>query len=77
MLWDSRTIHQGVEPQKERSEKNIRCALYVCMTPRKKATKAQLDKKRKAYIERRTTNHYPHKIKLFLITSKKLWWRTS
>lgn len=33
ILWDSRTIHQGMEPQRGRKKPNIRCVVYVCMTP--------------------------------------------
>jgi ectoine hydroxylase-related dioxygenase (phytanoyl-CoA dioxygenase family) len=65
VLWDSRTIHQGMQPQKERKDKNVRCALYVCMTPKSWATGTQLIKKRKAFLERRNTTHYPHKVILF------------
>lgn len=65
VLWDSRTIHCGIECKKERKIPNIRAVIYVCYTPRSFATKANLEKKRKAFNELRTTTHYPHKIKLF------------
>ncbi len=64
ILWDSRTIHQGIEPQKKRSRPNIRCALYVCMEPKSKATSRQVEKKKNAFLQRRTTNHSV-KCKLF------------
>ncbi len=70
MLWDSRTIHQGVEPQRDRARENIRCALYVCMTPRSRSTAAQLKKKRKAFQDRRTTSHYPNNIRLFPVNPR-------
>lgn len=65
VLWDSRTIHQGMEPQKDRIEPNIRCALYVCMTPKEWSDKSDLAKKRKAFLEKRTTSHNPNSIVLF------------
>lgn len=65
VLWDSRTIHQGVEPQRGRSKINIRCAPYVCMTPATLASKSQIKKRIKYFEERRTCNHWPHKIKVF------------
>jgi ectoine hydroxylase-related dioxygenase (phytanoyl-CoA dioxygenase family) len=42
-LWDSRTIHQLIEPQ-ERKEENTRCVPYVCMTPRSLASTQMLIK---------------------------------
>jgi len=65
VLWDSRTIHSGIEAHKERKYPNQRCVAYICMTPRSLANQKILDKKKKAFVELRTTNHYPHKPKLF------------
>lgn len=66
-LWDSRTIHQGYEPLKDRSKKNIRCALYICMVPADNIDQLQLKKRIKYFEEKRTTNHYPKKVKPFSI----------
>lgn len=65
VLWDSRTIHQGMEPQKGRKQKAIRCTPYVCMTPAAFASQEELKKRIKYFEERRTCNHWPHKIKVF------------
>lgn len=65
VLWDSRTIHQGMEPQRSRRVSNIRCVPYICMTPASLASQAQLKKRIKYFEERRTCNHWPHKIKVF------------
>ena len=65
VFWDSRTIHCGAEAYKTRSEPNFRSIVYVCYTPRKLCSKANLKKKQKAFDELRTTNHYPCKPKLF------------
>ena len=65
VFFDSRTIHQGKEPLKERPVENFRCVAYLCYTPRSRATQAALKKKIKAFEELRTTNHWPHKPKLF------------
>jgi len=65
VLWDSRTIHQGMEPQKERNQKSIRCTPYVCMVPRSQASENQIKKRIKYFEEQRTCNHWPHKIKVF------------
>ena len=65
VLWDSRTIHSGQEALKERPVHNFRCVAYLCYTPRSWATDALLRKKQKAFTELRTTNHWPHRPKLF------------
>ena len=70
ILWDSRTIHCGQEPDKNRKNENYRFVVYVCQTPRNKATNAHILKKQKAFNEMRTTSHWPHKIKLFPINPR-------
>ena len=70
VYWDSRTIHCGQEAMKTRAEPNTRNIVYVCYTPRKLATKATLTKKQKAFNEMRTTNHWPHKPKLFPVNPR-------
>jgi len=64
VLWDSRTIHCGIEPLKERSNPNFRAIIYLCYLPRSLATTKQLEKKRKAFESLRTTSHWPCNIKL-------------
>jgi len=70
ILWDSRTIHCGQEPDKNRKVQNHRFVIYVCQTPRSRSTNAQLAKKQKAFNDMRTTSHWPHKIKLFPINPR-------
>ncbi len=65
VLWDSRTIHCGTEPLKNRKHKKLRNVIYICMKPRKFATNANLNKKQKAFNELRMTTHSPEKSKLF------------
>lgn len=65
VLWDSRTIHCGVEAERGRENSKFRAVSYLCYQPREKATEAQLVKKRRAFNEKRTTTHYPCKAKLF------------
>jgi hypothetical protein len=65
VLWDSRTIHQGKEPEKTREQENFRIAVYVCMLPRNTSNNKYLEKKRKAFNELRLTSHWPNKPKLF------------
>lgn len=63
VVWDSRTIHCGVEASRARKKINIRAIIYVCYMPH--ITRTELQKKIKALHELRTTSHYPCKIKLF------------
>lgn len=67
VLWDSRTIHCGVEAHKGRNSPKLRCVAYVCYMPRKMASNVQIKKKIKAYEEQRMTTHWPCKNKLFPI----------
>lgn len=65
VLWDSRTIHCGIEAYRERLHPKLRAVGYVCYMPRNMATEAQLSKKKKAFEELRTMTHHPCKGKLF------------
>lgn len=65
VLWDSRTIHCGMGPRKGRANPKFRAITYLCYMERRLASTADLKKKRTAFEEKRTTSHYPCKIKLF------------
>jgi ectoine hydroxylase-related dioxygenase (phytanoyl-CoA dioxygenase family) len=65
VLWDSRTIHCGLEPLKGRKTPNFRCVAYLCYMPRVLAKESQIIKKIKAFEEKRMTTHWPCNIKLF------------
>ena len=65
VLWDSRTIHCGVEANKGRANPNFRAIIYTCYMPRQVATKKELEKRKKAFEEMRMTSHWPCKVKLF------------
>jgi hypothetical protein len=70
VLWDSRTIHCGVEALKRRSRGNFRSVVYVCMTPRALCSQKDLEKRKKAFEEMRMTTHWPHKPKLFPVNPR-------
>lgn len=61
VLWDSRTAHMGKQPTKQRRNPNIRCVVYVCYTPRSKATPKDVRRKIDMFENLRTTNHWPHR----------------
>lgn len=65
VLWDSRTIHCGIQPLRGRDHPNLRCVVYVCYQPRRMASTKALVKKRKAFQEQRMTSHWPAAPKLF------------
>lgn len=65
VLWDSRTIHCGINASKNRIIPNMRAVIYLCYMPRSICNENNLKKKQKAFCDMRTTNHYPCHIKLF------------
>ncbi len=65
VFWDSRTIHCGIEANKQRASANIRAVIYLCYMPRSISNEVNLKKKQKAFDELRATSHYPCIIKLF------------
>lgn len=65
VLWDSRTIHCGVEALRNREKPNLRAIIYLCYMPRELSTQKLLEKKQKAFQELRTTSHWANKPTLF------------
>jgi hypothetical protein len=65
VFWDSRTIHCGVEACRGRKYPSFRAVIYLCYTPKYLCSEANRRKRINAFQELRTTNHYPHKPKLF------------
>lgn len=64
LLWDSRTIHANVPPKNG----EVRLGSYVCMLPRlwvENAPRKQLERRRQAFLDARTTSHWPSVTKLF------------
>lgn len=74
ILWDSRTIHDNVNPVKNRSNPNRwRFVVLVSMTPAIWSTEDDLNLKRKAYNELLTTAHWSSQgVWLFPSTSEAL-----
>lgn len=69
VLWNSKTIHCGVEPLRTRKNPNIRAVCYLCYQPKNLLSSKELEKcikkKQKAFYEKRTTSHWPLRTKLF------------
>lgn len=61
VFWDSRTIHMGTAPRSDRLVKDrYRFIVYTCFTPAKWQTAENRKTLRKAYIQNRSTNHWPY-----------------
>lgn len=65
VLWDSRTIHCGIECMKKRKNIRNRYVIYLCYMPRQQSKESQISKKRNAFKNLRTTSHWPCKATLF------------
>lgn len=65
VLWDSRTMHHGVESQRGRAAANTRAGVYVCMVPRAAAAPAVLTKRKRLFDEMRMTSHLPQQSNVF------------
>ena len=63
ILWDSRTIHMGLSPQKMRKNIRWRYVVYVAMFPRKSISTTNLKKRAEHIKNGRMTNHWG--VKLF------------
>jgi len=62
VFWDSRTIHCGVEAMRGRAEPNFRAVIYLCYIPKHLYSKRDINKRRKAFLELRVTNHWGNKL---------------
>lgn len=65
VIWNSKTIHSGFAPINTDKENYDRIVSYVCMRPRKEATKLQLKRRLKAFKEKRCGSHNPVNFSLF------------
>ena len=62
VLWDSRTIHYGTNPVKERKNANTRAIIYLCYMQKYLCTNIQYNRKIHALNNLYTTTHWPCKI---------------
>ncbi|KAI0137195.1 phytanoyl-CoA dioxygenase [Xylariales sp. AK1849] len=58
ILWDSRTIHYGAEPQETSNQ--IRTIIYAAYTPARLASPEQIALKKEAFQKYGGTTHWPH-----------------
>ena len=65
VLWDSRTMHAGIQPQQTRAAPNKRMVVYVSMLPRERTPTQVLAKRLKAFEQLRMTTHWTDKCQLF------------
>lgn len=57
VFWDSRLIHCGVEPSKDREYPNFRAVVYLCYTPTTTFSKRELEKRKLMLANLRMTTH--------------------
>lgn len=62
ILWDSRTMHQGIKPHKDRKHENLRMVIYICMLPRNRFSKQDLKNRKEAFENLRMTNNWGTKM---------------
>lgn len=62
VLWDSRTIHQGIEAQKNRDHENFRMVVYTCLLPKENYSQKIRDKRKIMFENMRVTNHWGNKM---------------
>lgn len=72
VLWDSRTAHCASDALDGRKEARWRGVIYTCYAPRRLASAKDLEKKREAFNQMRTTNHHPAQ-KIHLFPQKVRW----
>lgn len=65
VLWDSRLVHCGSNPRRNRKNQNIRCIAYVTYAPKETAEESDITIKKKALKEKLTSNHYPQRASYF------------
>jgi hypothetical protein len=65
VLWDSRLIHSGSEPMKNRPNPKMRIVSYLCYMPKQMSSNKNNQKRIKAYEELRTTSHWVDDVKIF------------
>lgn len=58
ILWDSRTIHYGSEP--ETSSNTIRTVIYAAYTPARLASEETLALRKQVFEAYEGTSHWPH-----------------
>jgi len=64
VLWDSRCVHcntPATEQPMTPLDRLLRAVVYVCMTPREKATEQTIEDRKKGYTSSMTTTHWPHR----------------
>lgn len=59
VLWDSRTIHYGANPLKNRKNKNFRSVIYLSYGLKNISSTNQIMKKQELFYKKQTSNHWP------------------
>jgi hypothetical protein len=65
IVWDSRTVHWGGEPEPGRSNV-IRTVIYAAYAPASMASKEALEEKKRVFNLNGATTHWPHDVGVLL-----------
>lgn len=71
VLWDSRTFHCNSRPTKFSTPGRFRYVQYISMVPQAWITTEELEKKKEAFFNMKSTSAWPHKITVF--SEKPKW----
>ena len=71
VIWDSRTVHCGMGPIKDRKNNNFRCISYLSYSPRSKCDEGILKEKIIGFNKMKTSNHYANRATFFQTLSNK------
>jgi len=72
VIWDSRTVHCGMGPKKERKNNNFRCISYLSYSPKSTSNEGILKEKIEGFNKMKTSNHYANRATFFPTLSYKL-----
>ena len=75
VLWDSRTMHCGSEPLRNRAAPNTRATIYTCMTPRALASPAVQEERLACFRNGDVCTHCPYRFNVFSKRPRKFYER--
>jgi hypothetical protein len=65
VIWDSRLVHCGMGPKKDRKNKNFRCVNYLSYSPKNTANDEIQLRKQMGFEKLYTSNHYANRATFF------------
>ena len=75
VLWDSRTMHCGSEPLRNRAVANTRATIYTCMAPRSLASQEVQQERIECFRNGDVCTHCPYRFNVFSKRPRKFYER--